>query len=786
MDFITLSFLLSAFFTASAQQIQSNVSRGSFLTPTTNSTWLSQSGLFAFGFYKQGNGYAFGIFMAGIPENTVVWTANRDDPPVSGDVALLFATGGRLVLQLAKEQVAVVAASFGSASASMLNSGNFVIYNSNQEIIWESFEHPTDTLLPGQRLLAGQELISSMSETQHSSGIFRLKMQNDGNLVQYLVGTPDTAPFSFYTSRTGGSGDNVTLNFDADAHLYLLDTTGFNIRNLMDGGFPTEDTIYLMRLDADGIFLIYSHHLKQKEDWSIEWLSSNDVPDDKCAPKGLCGFNGYCDLNVQGVGCKCLPGFASVNQGDWGSGCERDFTAESCKNNKNTMEAVPNTVWENNNYSVLISSTQENCREACLQDCNCEAALFKDGVCTKQRFPLRFGRRLQRDSTVALIKVGTSIDRNLPKEDIIIVSVSFVAFALIVLAISGIAIYRYRVWSYKRISNNGDIVFREDFAPKSFTYIELEKVTDGFKEELGRGAFGTVYKGAIRNGDSEKNVAVKRLDKLLAEREREFHTEMKVIGRTHHKNLVRLLGYCHDGPNRLLVYEFMTNGSLADILFTPEKQPSWDERMEIALNIGRGILYLHEECEPQIIHCDIKPQNILMDENRCPKISDFGLAKLLKADQTRTFTDIRGTKGYVAPEWHRKRPVTVKVDVYSFGIMLLEIICCRKSVDQNLPEEEAILEEWAYQCFESGELGRLVNNEKVDKRQLERMVKVGFWCILDEPSLRPSIKKVLLMLEGTIDIPAPPCPTSFLKSCVMDMLAKFQLNRTTNACQSEL
>ena len=153
-----------------------------------------------------------------------------------------------------------------------------------------------------------------------------------------------------------------------------------------------------------------------------------------------------------------------------------------------------------------------------------------------------------------------------------------------------------------------------------------------------------------------------------------------------------------------------------------------------------------------------------MDEQRRPKISDFGLAKLLKPDQTKTSTDIRGTRGYVAPEWHRKLPVTVKVDVYSFGIVLLEIICCRKSVDYNLPEEAAILEEWAYQCFERGELVKLLNDEHVDQRELGRIVKIALWCIQDDPSLRPSMKKVLLMLEGTVDIPIPPSPTSFLSA----------------------
>ena len=183
--------------------------------------------------------------------------------------------------------------------------------------------------------------------------------------------------------------------------------------------------------------------------------------------------------------------------------------------------------------------------------------------------------------------------------------------------------------------------------------------------------------------------------------------------------------------------------------------------MGIACNIARGILYLHEECIEKIIHCDIKPQNILMDENMCAKISDFGLAKLLKPDQSKTTTDMRGTRGYVAPEWHRLNcPVTVKVDVYSFGIVLLEIISCRRCVDNNLSKEEAILEEWSYRCFECGELGKLVNDEEVEMRQLERMVKVAFWCILHDQALRPSMKKVLLMLEGTADIPIPPNPSS--------------------------
>nr|XP_027076891.1 G-type lectin S-receptor-like serine/threonine-protein kinase LECRK3 [Coffea arabica] len=335
--------------------------------------------------------------------------------------------------------------------------------------------------------------------------------------------------------------------------------------------------------------------------------------------------------------------------------------------------------------------------------------------------------------------------------------------SILISVIAGVYVRRNQVWAYKLVSQFRNAEFVENVAPRAFTFAELEQATNEFREELGRGAFGAVYKGILP--DCEKVVAVKKLEKVLAEGEKEFQNEITVIGKTHHRNLVRLLGYCLDGAKRLLVYEYMSNGSLADVLLKPENHPSWDERIKIARDIARGVLYLHEECETQIIHCDIKPQNILMDENRCPKISDFGLAKLLKRDQTRTYTTFRGTKGYVAPEWYRKMPVTVKADVYSFGIVLLEIICCRKSLDWSFSEDQAVLEDWAYQCFKAGELYKLVGDQEVvDMRKLERMMKIALWCIQDEPALRPSMKKVLLMLEGTVDIPDPPSPTSFLSS----------------------
>ncbi|KAL3510898.1 hypothetical protein ACH5RR_030299 [Cinchona calisaya] len=764
----------------SAQQNHPNISLDSSLTPTGNSSaWLSRSGLFAFGFYKQGNGYVVGIFLAGIPQRTLVWIAKRDSPNFSSNVSLVLSSDrARLVLQqTGSPEVAIASPSERISSASMLDSGNFVLYNSDGRIIWQSFDYPTNTLLPSQRLGTGKELISSASETDDSTGIFRLSMQTDGNLVQYPIGTAPVASYSYWSSGTYGSGSNMTLNLEDDGYLYLINSSINILRNITEGGYPTHKIINLMKIDVDGIFRLYSISL-DRGNQSIRWESTKN----KCDPKGLCGLNGFCTRNDTVAYCKCIPGFDFVDQGNWRSGCERNFTAESCKTkgigDKFTIMSEPGTVWEIESYKEFDAATEEDCANACLQDCNCEVAFFKDGRCGKQKLPLRFGIRSTTDSNIALVKVGVlngSINEdkmpgNLPKSskkevrmDVLISGISLSIFGILILSIAVIFVYRNRKWAYTKLSPNIGVKFIEDVAPTAFTFAELEQATNEFNEEVGRGAFGTVYKGILPY--SQKVVAVKRLERVLAEGEKEFQNEITVIGKTHHRNLVRLLGYCLDGIKRLLVYEYMCNGSLADVLFKPENHPCWDERIRIACDIARGILYLHEECETQIIHCDIKPQNILMDDNRCAKISDFGLAKLLNHDQTRTYTAVRGTRGYVAPEWHRKLPVTVKADVYSFGIVLLEIICCRKSVDWNTSEDQAILEEWAYDCYEAGEIHKLVGgDEVVDLRKLERMIKIAIWCIQDEPTLRPSMKKVLLMLEGTVEIPVPPCPTSFFSA----------------------
>ncbi|XP_050246841.1 G-type lectin S-receptor-like serine/threonine-protein kinase LECRK3 [Quercus robur] len=747
---------------------------GNSLTHTTS--WPSPSNRFAFGFYQQGSGFAVGIWLVSQDNKTVVWTANRDDPLVTSN-AMVYFKGDELVLlpaQQEKERVIASSAKESFSYAAMLDSGNFVLYDTNNKPLWQSFENPTDTIL-------GRQLSSSLNKSDHSTGQFDLRMQEDGNLVLYPVTSADTTPDAYWSSGTYNLEDvnKNQLYLDFNGTLILIrestrEPVGtVSVYSNSYGGINANNnnnTIYRATLDVDGIFRLYSHTYYENGYYNVSrlWLA----PSNPCDVKGSCGFNSFCTPNDNQNDCRCLPGHDFVDPNRRTLGCERNFSRAGCSGAKENatfyyISTMENMTWGDIPYFAAEMSMEE-CRSSCLEDCNCGAALFKNNnSCQKQQFPLRYVRRDTGDGHMAFFKVGHTALLNPPlmitskaeMVQIVLEIIGFTVLSCVALAIFGSFIFKIRVLRYKRLLHNGKLGLPEEVTLRLFTYNELKRVTKGFKEELGKGSFGAVYKGAL--GKGKKLVAVKRLEKLVEEGEREFRAEMRAIGRTHHRNLVRLLGFCTEDSKRLLVYEYMSNGSLADLLFGAILRPDWTERLRIALDVARGILYLHEECEAPIIHCDIKPKNILMDDCWNAKISDFGLAKFLMPDQTRTFTGARGARGYVAPEWHKNIPISVKADVYSYGIVLLEIVCCRKNIDVNASTaEEIVLSSWAFRCYAARELYKLVIGEEVDKMSLEKMVQVGLWCIQEEPALRPSMKSVVLMLEGMTEVPVPPCPTT--------------------------
>lgn len=311
--------------------------------------------------------------------------------------------------------------------------------------------------------------------------------------------------------------------------------------------------------------------------------------------------------------------------------------------------------------------------------------------------------------------------------------------------------------------------------PNRFTYAELKAATNNFRDEVGRGGFGTVYKGVLPD---QRQIAVKKL-KGVSQGEGQFWAEVTIIGRIHHLNLVRMWGFCTEGEHRLLVYEYIPNGSLDKYLFgKPGKTVGlgWSTRYRIAVGVARAIAYLHEECLEWVLHRDIKPENILLDQSFCPKISDFGLAKLVDRERSPNVSNIKGTPGYLAPEyWMQKNePITAKADVYSFGIVLLQLVSGRKNICFSQSAVEG--NQWFFpkKAFDwvvlEGNVEAVVDksilngvrDDRLQMEGIERMVKTAFWCIQSRPDDRPSMGKVAKMLQGTLEVPQPPKPDFFV------------------------
>ncbi|CAI0555667.1 unnamed protein product [Linum tenue] len=529
--------------------------------------------------------------------------------------------------------------------------------------------------------------------------------------------------------------------------------------------------------------------------WPMEWTVSDFQPSNICTGikgvigNGACGLNSYCRME-SGMfpRCDCPQGYVFKDPLDQSSGCVRNFAPQDCLvkeegrrddgGDRFDLVEMVNTDFPNGDYQILVSVSEDTCRGACLSDCLCDAALYRGGTCYKKRMPMSNGNVDLSNGGKTLFKVRrqNSTSSTTKKKDQLLLNAT-VGWFLLGSSIFVNIIFVLASCPWRKNPLNSKVGETLDQGALSsnlrrFAYKEMETATGGFKQVLGSGSSGTVYKGVINDHNSEKLVAIKVLDKvhvMEGHDVREFTTEVTIIGETNHKNLTRLVGFCNEGQHRVLVYEFMSNGSLADFLFGGgETRPNWYTRTRIAYSVARGLVYLHEECNTPIIHCDIKPQNILLDCSMTARISDFGLSKLMKANQTRTTTAIRGTKGYLAPEWFRNVPVTPKVDVHSFGIVLLELVCCRKNFMMEVEkEEEMVLVDWAYDCYSKGKLHKLLGDDKdamEDMVRVERLVKVSIWCIQEDPSLRPSMKKVVHMLEGAVLVSEPPDPNSFMSA----------------------
>ncbi|WJX49997.1 non-specific serine/threonine protein kinase [Trifolium repens] len=316
---------------------------------------------------------------------------------------------------------------------------------------------------------------------------------------------------------------------------------------------------------------------------------------------------------------------------------------------------------------------------------------------------------------------------------------------------------------------------------KSFAIINwrVQQITLQKKQKIGQGGFGGVYKGYLK--DIDTNVAIKRISRESKQGIKEYATEVKIIGQLRHRNLVQLIGWCHKKKDFLLIYEFLQNGSLDSHLYRGKSVLTWQMSYNIAMDLALALLYLHEEWEQCVLHRDIKSSNIMLDDNFNAKLGDFGLARLVdyeKGSQSQT-TIIAGTMGYIAPEYFTTGKATKELDIYSFGIVSLELASGRKPVNLNAKEDQMAIFDWVWELYRLGRLLEVVDTKLegvVDDEQMERLIVIGLWCANPNYLFRPSVRQVIQMLKLEAPLPILTPPT---KSPIIGLVSSASPPRLT-------
>ncbi|XAR50550.1 Non-specific serine/threonine protein kinase [Bertholletia excelsa] len=647
---------------------------------------LSNNSVFGLGFVNGLDVTPVLLVVIHLKSTRHVWTANRGSP-VKNDDKFVFDRLGNAFLQNEKSVVwSTGTRGEGVTVMELRDTGNLVLLGENGRTIWQSFHYPTDTLLPSQQFIEGMKLTSfpKSDGLNHSLEIKR------GDMILY-AGYP--TPQIYWSLATEDQKDVKKTNGIIYSASLVANSWNFYDRNqtlvwqLNFSHFNDPNATWAIVLFSGGSIHFFN---LQKGKSGPEPLK---IPQGPCSTPEPCNPYEVCSLDRW---CQCpsaLKDYPNCTP-------QLDFP---CNSSKSEMELF--YVGERLDYFALrfltpLEKTHLNaCKEACTRNCSCLVLFFDNtsGNC----FLLEQIGSLQRadtDSTgfISFVKVLSKGKRKgKGKRHVVFVVAITVATALTIVALLSLGV-RFRRTKRNLLLEPPEKTPEEDNffdtvsgMPVRFSYNDLCNATKNFSVKLGQGGFGSVYHGTLLDGTQ---VAVKKLESI-GQGLKEFRAEVSIIGSIHHVHLVKLKGFCSESTHRLLVYEYMGKGSLDRWIFKNNQQGhvlDWETRFDIALGMAKGLAYLHEECDVKIIHCDIKPENVLLDDNFIAKVSDFGLAKLMTREQSQVFTAIRGTRGYLAPEWITNQAISEKSDVYSFGMVMLEIIGEERVMTQRRAQRKPI------------------------------------------------------------------------------------------------
>ncbi|KAK6783969.1 hypothetical protein RDI58_017423 [Solanum bulbocastanum] len=685
---------------------------------SSGQTIISSGENFELGFFRPADSryYYIGIWYKRLNLQTVVWVANRDKPLDGADANLIINQGNLVLLDgLGNSIWSALAGNINpniSVTALLRDDGNLILSDvskaSMPSLLWQSFDYPTHTFLPGAKLgydkrtQRKQILISWKSLTDPAPGLY--SMEIDPKHAQYVIKWNKTTEY-----WASGSWDGQQF-----------------------GSVPEMSV------------------------WNLFWTQ----PRKSCEVYAKCGAFGVCD--EANATCNCLSGFKprldrQWNSKDYSGGCVRDQKVQC-----NAITEDTDSSWITSNMRVPASQDTNitvgkasQCRSACFYTCSCTAYTYDgSGNCSILTGDLYNLQQLSTNEIERTIFVKRGSPEGHSQSD------------------RSKGTQEAHISHWHKAEGEAKVLMNENSDEAiDVPYFHLETIleaTDNFSNEnkLGQGGFGPVYKG---NFPGEKEIAVKTLSSQSGQGIDEFKNEVTLIAKLQHRNLVRLLGYCINATEQILLYEYMPNKSLDTFIFdgTLCQLLDWKKRYDIILGIARGLSYLHHDSRLRIIHRDLKTSNILLDEEMNPKISDFGLARIVEGKVTEANTKkVVGTYGYMSPEYALDGLFSIKSDVFSFGVVVLEIISGRRNTGFYQSEEALNLLGYAWKLWTEKAETQLIEKsllESCNRSEAIKCINVALLCVQEDPNHRPNMSDVIVMLggEGT-NLPTPNRP-AFVK-----------------------
>ncbi|XP_047337613.1 G-type lectin S-receptor-like serine/threonine-protein kinase At4g27290 [Impatiens glandulifera] len=779
-----------------------------------NDTLISTGGTFALGFFTSGqnstaNRY-LGIWYNNLSPRTVVWVANRDTP-LTVPSTLTISSPGTLLLLNSSDALIWSTNTTGAKNpiAQLLDSGNLVVRDDADDspsFLWQSFDYPSDTLLPGMKL--GRNLVTG----------------KDWYLSSWKnIDDPSIGPFTYWLDIRGYPqfwGSNASVPWFRSGPWNGQRFSGnpsLNRNSIYKFDFVlSEEEIYysyqLLNKSVISRFIINANGYVQRWTW-VEgrgWVLYLSGPVEKCDTYAVCGPNGNCDVNISPM-CECLDKFVARNEREWSlgdasKGCVRRVEL-NCNDEddgfyKYSGVKLPDTQnsWFNESMNL------RECEGNCLNNCNCTAYAtlnitgqgsgclhwFGDLIDIKKFTENGQDVYIRVASSELTTAVTTTPVRRSKKKTGLVVGLTVVGLSL--MCITTIFFFfctrRSRSRMMRRHHHHkcpkhqkGKLLqvfsqFHSKGAQRKdvelFNFITIDNATSSFSErnKLGEGGFGTVYKGTLEDG---QDIAVKRLSKESNQGVEEFKNEVLCIARLQHRNLVKLMGCCIEGEEKMLIYEYMSNTSLDSFIFdkTLGRELNWPKRFDIINGVARGLLYLHQDSRLRIIHRDLKASNVLLDANLNPKISDFGMARCFRGDETEANTKrVVGTYGYMSPEYAVDGIFSIKSDVFSFGVLVLEIVSGKRNRGFSHPDHSHNLLGHAWlllykedkstlELLEESVKGGSSSSSSCNLFEVDRAIHVALLCVQQHPDDRPNMSSVVLMLGSTAPLPFPKQPGFF-------------------------